>query len=344
MDISFLGNTSQNIFGEMLNYSIVTATDGIQIIDDFGGKTGHQMTRIRMPIPGRHFYVKQYKPWNQVILCKRKEDKKITDEEVNYKGYIIKPKRDFGRDGFLINGKTVKKGFVVTDNHNINVMPGATWFQTIEEAEKGVDERLKKLKLERNEVMKPYDAEIHKVQRTLVNGYQELRTLKHNREIWIRNQELQKNKDLFSKGMNFEDLILVGTDRFSDFKYFLKSGTEVTPRLHVYVEGIDSEEELRAKAEELLSKEEMEHLSRAFWGRYLEFTLDFPVEAFRRLYRAGFKLKSYSSADEYIELRETNETLNKRKARTTHSSEYPLSYTRKPETITVVRQEACNDS
>lgn len=47
--------------------------------------------------------------------------------------YKIVPKRDFGGKPFLINGKTVMRGFVVTDGL-CNVMPGATWFQTIPDA------------------------------------------------------------------------------------------------------------------------------------------------------------------------------------------------------------------
>lgn len=45
----------------------------------------------------------------------------------------IVPKRDFGRYGFLINGKWVKEGWIVTDGI-CNIMPGAIWFQTIGEA------------------------------------------------------------------------------------------------------------------------------------------------------------------------------------------------------------------
>lgn len=48
--------------------------------------------------------------------------------------YRIVPKRDFGPGpGFLIKGQFVKRGFVVTDGH-CNVMPGATWFQSIAES------------------------------------------------------------------------------------------------------------------------------------------------------------------------------------------------------------------
>lgn len=46
----------------------------------------------------------------------------------------IVPKRDFGSGkDFWINGKWVKSGWVVTDGI-CNIMPGATWFQTIGEA------------------------------------------------------------------------------------------------------------------------------------------------------------------------------------------------------------------
>ena len=52
--------------------------------------------------------------------------------------YQIEPKKDFGKRGVLINGKFVTSGFVVTDAIRCNVMPGATWFQTIGEALRGI--------------------------------------------------------------------------------------------------------------------------------------------------------------------------------------------------------------
>lgn len=60
-------------------------------------------------------------------------------KDIPYKNYIIKPKRDFGTNGFLINGKLVNKGYVVVDKRDVNVMPGATWFQTIKDAKKGIN-------------------------------------------------------------------------------------------------------------------------------------------------------------------------------------------------------------
>lgn len=72
----------------------------------------------------------------------RKDSPKV-DNAQDYKGYIIKSKRDFGEYGFLINGKRVREGFLVVDKRNINVMPGATWFQTIEKAKKGIDVLIK---------------------------------------------------------------------------------------------------------------------------------------------------------------------------------------------------------
>jgi hypothetical protein len=48
--------------------------------------------------------------------------------------FRVVPKRDFGSGpGFLINGDWVRHGFVVTDGM-CNIMPGATWFQSIPEA------------------------------------------------------------------------------------------------------------------------------------------------------------------------------------------------------------------
>ena len=51
--------------------------------------------------------------------------------------YKIVVKRDFprsyGKVGFYDNGKWISSGFVVTDGI-CNVMPGATWFRTVEQA------------------------------------------------------------------------------------------------------------------------------------------------------------------------------------------------------------------
>jgi hypothetical protein len=54
-----------------------------------------------------------------------------------YRTLFIVPKRDFGT-GFLIKGKMVKKGWVVTDG-TCNIMPGATWFQTVPQAKHAID-------------------------------------------------------------------------------------------------------------------------------------------------------------------------------------------------------------
>lgn len=49
--------------------------------------------------------------------------------------YRIVPKRDFGGQPFLINGRCVMSGFVVVANQGVfkgcNVMPGGTWSQDI---------------------------------------------------------------------------------------------------------------------------------------------------------------------------------------------------------------------
>ncbi len=57
-----------------------------------------------------------------------------------HKGYNIKPKLDFGFQPHLIDGKLAMTGFVVTDAKDLcNVMPGATWFQTVERAKEAID-------------------------------------------------------------------------------------------------------------------------------------------------------------------------------------------------------------
>jgi hypothetical protein len=59
---------------------------------------------------------------------------------VDYRGYTITEKRDFGDHGFFIRGHNVKHGYVVTDGGIINEMPGGTWFLTVDEAMKAIDD------------------------------------------------------------------------------------------------------------------------------------------------------------------------------------------------------------
>lgn len=59
---------------------------------------------------------------------------------LKYKNYTIVEKRDFGSGpGYWITGFHVKHGYVVTDGGIINVMPGATWFLTVEDAKAAID-------------------------------------------------------------------------------------------------------------------------------------------------------------------------------------------------------------
>lgn len=54
--------------------------------------------------------------------------------------YHIKVKRDFGRYGYY-DSKTrrnIRTGYVVTDGH-CNIIPGACWFKTIEDAFIGIE-------------------------------------------------------------------------------------------------------------------------------------------------------------------------------------------------------------
>jgi len=62
--------------------------------------------------------------------------------DTKYRGFTIKPKLDFGRYGFHIEGQIVREGFVVTDG-SCNVLPGATWSQTVDGAKVLTDLHIK---------------------------------------------------------------------------------------------------------------------------------------------------------------------------------------------------------
>lgn len=63
---------------------------------------------------------------------------------LDYKGFRIVVKRDFGSSPFLIDGMPCIWGYVVTygpgmEYAGCNAMPGATWFQTVREAKDAID-------------------------------------------------------------------------------------------------------------------------------------------------------------------------------------------------------------
>ncbi len=62
------------------------------------------------------------------------------DKAVEYRGYFITRKKDFGRSPHLIDGFFTDYGFTVGDGPLTNSMPGATWFQTVAEAKQGIDD------------------------------------------------------------------------------------------------------------------------------------------------------------------------------------------------------------
>lgn len=57
---------------------------------------------------------------------------------VKFRGFTIEPKRDFGPTGFYIDGRFIKRGYVVVKD-GCNAMPGATWFLTIADAKEAIN-------------------------------------------------------------------------------------------------------------------------------------------------------------------------------------------------------------
>jgi hypothetical protein len=61
----------------------------------------------------------------------------------SYRGYFIKPKQDFGARPHVLSAFPVEHGYIVTDGGIINVMPGATWFQSVGEAMRAIDDLIR---------------------------------------------------------------------------------------------------------------------------------------------------------------------------------------------------------
>lgn len=61
----------------------------------------------------------------------------VPDIDIEYRGFRIRPKLDFGSTPYL-NVNTYKKGYVVVQD-GINPMPGATWSTSVLEAKVMID-------------------------------------------------------------------------------------------------------------------------------------------------------------------------------------------------------------
>lgn len=72
---------------------------------------------------------------------------RMDGNRVTYRGLTIAEKTDFGPHGYRIHGFQVKHGYVVTDGGLLNMMPGATFFLTVEDAMIGIDDLITAQKL-----------------------------------------------------------------------------------------------------------------------------------------------------------------------------------------------------
>lgn len=65
--------------------------------------------------------------------------KSISVHKITYRDHQIVVKQDFGSQFFLIDGMPCMWGYVVVVKDVGNVMPGATWFQTVHAAMDAID-------------------------------------------------------------------------------------------------------------------------------------------------------------------------------------------------------------
>ena len=64
------------------------------------------------------------------------------ENPLEYRGFTIEPKRDFGRYGYRDDdGTIIKTGWIVVENY-CNALPGAVWCKTIEQACECIDQLL----------------------------------------------------------------------------------------------------------------------------------------------------------------------------------------------------------
>jgi hypothetical protein len=58
--------------------------------------------------------------------------------KLHYNDYTIEAKKDLGNTPHMISGFGVMEGYVVVKDH-CNIMPGATWFQSVVDARRACD-------------------------------------------------------------------------------------------------------------------------------------------------------------------------------------------------------------
>lgn len=59
--------------------------------------------------------------------------------KIEYRDYTIVVKLDFPQPFVLIDGMPCLSGYVVGNKNAGNIMPGATWFQTVKDAKQAID-------------------------------------------------------------------------------------------------------------------------------------------------------------------------------------------------------------
>ena len=68
-----------------------------------------------------------------ILITRRDEPQNKREEVMEYRGYQIEVKKDFGSLGYFIGnfGEKISSGYVIVKN-GANVLPGATWAKDIE--------------------------------------------------------------------------------------------------------------------------------------------------------------------------------------------------------------------
>ncbi|TQS01389.1 hypothetical protein [Paenibacillus ottowii] len=62
----------------------------------------------------------------------------VPDIRIEYKGFIIQPKLDMGRNPWRIKGNDIRRGYIVMENGCL-AMPGGAWACSVVEAKHMID-------------------------------------------------------------------------------------------------------------------------------------------------------------------------------------------------------------
>ena len=149
------------------------------------------------------------------------------------------------------------------------------------------------------EAMKPYRVKLYELEKQRGELHTQLKKLQHSME-YKKYKEFVKNA---KEKMTFKELVLKGSGTFGEYKYFLPSGTEVTPTIRFSIKKeFKNLKEFKEYLKRVLGVDRAENIDYGLSGyvdvdgkdKFTEGAVycdeDTSIEVSRKLYLAGFSI------------------------------------------------------